>query len=87
MKSEGPDKTTRMGGGGGECEPIKIHRENLAYVPNLSQRASLLARPRPHNYRKAIDPQNRVRKPNFERKYKSVQANPRAKLRQPKSVQ
>jgi hypothetical protein len=35
---------------GGEWEPIKIPLENLAYVPNQTQRASLLARSRPHSY-------------------------------------
>jgi hypothetical protein len=44
---EGPDKATRMRGGG-EWEPIKILYENLAYVPNQNQCACLLARSRDH---------------------------------------
>jgi hypothetical protein len=59
MQYEGPEKTTR----GGEWETIKIPHENLAYVPNLTQRASFLTRLRPHSYRKAIGPQNQVRQP------------------------
>jgi hypothetical protein len=35
---------------GGEWEPIKILYENLAYVPNRTQPASLLVRPRPYSY-------------------------------------
>jgi hypothetical protein len=34
----------------GECEPIKIPRGNLTYVPNLTRHTSLLARPKPHSY-------------------------------------
>jgi hypothetical protein len=59
----------------GEWEPIKILRENLVYVTNLTQRASLLARPRPHSYRKVICSQNQIRKTNTERKHKSARAN------------
>jgi hypothetical protein len=36
--------------GGGEWEPIEILYENLAYVPNQTQRSSLLTRPRPLSY-------------------------------------
>jgi hypothetical protein len=61
---EGPDRVTR----GGEWEPIKIRRGNLAYVPNSTQRASLLARPRPHSYQRAIGPQNRVNNLKSQRK-------------------
>jgi hypothetical protein len=57
-KFEGSEKVTR---GGGECEPIKIHRVNLTYVSNQTRRPSLLTRSRPHSYRRAIDPQNRIR--------------------------
>jgi hypothetical protein len=32
MKSEGPEKATR--GGGGEWEPIKIPPRNFVYIPN-----------------------------------------------------
>jgi hypothetical protein len=46
----------------GEWEPIKILLENLAYIPKSTRRPSLLTRSRPHNYRKAINPQNRVSK-------------------------
>jgi hypothetical protein len=56
---EGPEKATR--GGGGEWEPIKIPRRNLAYIPKSTRRPSLLTRPRPHSYNKAIGLQNRVR--------------------------
>jgi hypothetical protein len=65
MSTEGPDKAT---GGGGEYEPIKILYENLAYVPNLTQRASLLPRSRPHSYRQSIGPWNRVRELELQRK-------------------
>jgi hypothetical protein len=57
------DQVRRLGGGGVEWEPIKIHHENSAYVLNLSQHASLLTRSRPHSYRQAIGPRNQVRKP------------------------
>jgi hypothetical protein len=35
----------------------------LTYVPNQTQHTSLLTRPRPHSYRKAISPWNQVRRP------------------------
>jgi hypothetical protein len=35
---EGPEKATR---GGGEWEPIKIPRRNLAYIPKMTRRPSL----------------------------------------------
>jgi hypothetical protein len=35
---------------GGEWEPIKIPRRNLTYVPNQTQRASLLTRSRSYSY-------------------------------------
>jgi hypothetical protein len=60
---EGPDKATRPVGGEGEWEAIKISRTNLAYVLKKIQRAFLLTLLRSHSYRKAIGPQNRVRKP------------------------
>jgi hypothetical protein len=59
---EGPEKVTR-GGGGGEWEPIKIPQVNLSYIPKSIRCPSLLTRSRSHSYRKAIGPQNRVRKP------------------------
>jgi hypothetical protein len=59
LESEGPDKATR--GGGGEWEPIKIPRGNLAYIPNQTQRASLLTWPMPRSCRRAIGPRNPVR--------------------------
>jgi hypothetical protein len=46
---------------GGEWEPIKIPRRNLAYIPKSTRRPSLLTRPRPHSYSKAIGLQNWVR--------------------------
>jgi hypothetical protein len=46
---------------GGEWEPIKIPRENLAYIPNQTQHASLLTRSRPLSYWEAVGHQNRVR--------------------------
>jgi hypothetical protein len=47
----------------GECEPIKILDEELAYVPNHTQHASLLTRSKPHTYWQAIGPQNQVTTP------------------------
>jgi hypothetical protein len=47
--------------GGGEWEPIKIPRTNLAYIPKMTRHPSLLTRLRPHSYRKAVGPQNQVR--------------------------
>jgi hypothetical protein len=38
----------------GEWEPIKILRRNSVYVPKLTQRHSVLTRPKPHSYRKTI---------------------------------
>jgi hypothetical protein len=58
-EGEGPEKATR--GGGGEWEPIKISRRNLAYVPKTIRNPSLLTRPRPPSYRQAIDLRNRAR--------------------------
>jgi hypothetical protein len=46
---------------GGEWELIKILDENLAYAPNQIQHASLLARSRPHSYRRVISLRNWVR--------------------------
>jgi hypothetical protein len=48
-EAEGPEKST--GGGGGEWEPIKIHRGNLTYIPKLTRHPSLLPRSRPPSYR------------------------------------
>jgi hypothetical protein len=45
---------------GGEWEPIKISHRNLAYVPKSTRCPSLLTRPRPPIYGRAINPQNRV---------------------------
>jgi hypothetical protein len=53
---------------GGEWESIKIPQGNSAYVPNQTQRASLLTRPRPHSYRKANGTQNRARELEKQRK-------------------
>jgi hypothetical protein len=46
-----------------ECEPIKILRENLAYIPKQTRRASLLTRAKPYSYRKTIGPRNRISQP------------------------
>jgi hypothetical protein len=35
---------------------FKILQQNLAYVKNQTQHASLITRPKPHNYIEAIDP-------------------------------
>jgi hypothetical protein len=59
--------------GGGEWEPIKIFLKNLTYVPSQIQHTSLLTPPRPHRYRKAIGPQNQVKKQKSEWKHKLVQ--------------
>jgi hypothetical protein len=40
---------------------FKILQQNLTYVKNQTQRASLITRPKPHNYIEAIGPQNWVR--------------------------
>jgi hypothetical protein len=48
---------------GGEWEPIKISHQNLSYIPKSTRHVSLLARPRPHSYRKTIGPRNHVRQP------------------------
>jgi hypothetical protein len=55
---EGPEKAIR---GEDECEPIKIHRGNLTYIPESTRSPSLLTRPRPVSYRQAIDLRNRAR--------------------------
>jgi hypothetical protein len=47
---------------GGEWESIKIPWGNSGYVPKLTQRPSLLTRPRPHSYRETIGPRNWIRK-------------------------
>jgi hypothetical protein len=60
---------------GDEWESIKIPQRNSTYVLNLTQGVILLTRSRPHNYRQAISPQNRVSKPKLERKHKIVQAS------------
>jgi hypothetical protein len=54
---EGPNKAIR----GGELESIKIPRGNSAYILKSIRCPSLLTRSRPQSYKKAIDPQNRVR--------------------------
>jgi hypothetical protein len=56
---QGPEKAIR----GGECEPIKIPRRNLAYVSKSTRCTSLLTRSRLRSYRQATSPRNRVRKP------------------------
>jgi hypothetical protein len=45
----------------GEWEPITILLKNLAYIPKSTQNPSLLTRPRPHSYSKAVGPRNRAR--------------------------
>jgi hypothetical protein len=62
---EGPEKATR----GGEWEPIKIPRGNLAYIPKSIWHASLIAQPRPPSYKKVIGPQNQVRQTRNTAKY------------------
>jgi hypothetical protein len=47
--------------GGVDWEPNKSLGEKLTYLPNQTQRVSLLTRPRPHNYREVSDPRNSVR--------------------------
>jgi hypothetical protein len=47
--------------GGGAWEPIKIPYRNLAFIPKLTRRLSLLTRSIPPSYRQAIDPRNQVR--------------------------
>jgi hypothetical protein len=56
-RTEGSEKTIR----GVEWESIKIPRRNSGYILKSTQHPSLLTRVRPHNYRKAIGPQNRIR--------------------------
>jgi hypothetical protein len=73
-------------GGGGEWVPNKIPERNLA-CPKLTQRASLLTRSRPHNYRQAIGPRNRVRENEISAEAQTVQANPRQNYGEPKSDQ
>jgi hypothetical protein len=46
-----------------ECEPIKILRENLAYILKQTRRASLPTRSKPYSYRKTIGPRNRISQP------------------------
>jgi hypothetical protein len=46
---------------GGEWEPIKIPRGNLAYIPKSTRIPSLLTRPRPSSYRRAIGLRNRTK--------------------------
>jgi hypothetical protein len=46
---------------GGEWEPIKIPRWNLAYILKSARRPSLLTRSRPYSYIKAIGIRNWVR--------------------------
>jgi hypothetical protein len=52
-------KNRRMRLEGGEYESIKISLKNLVYVLILNRHDYLLTQPRPHNYREAIDSQNR----------------------------
>jgi hypothetical protein len=49
---------------GGEWEPIKIPYRNLTYILKSTRHPSLLTRPRPHCYSKAIDLRNQVRNRN-----------------------
>jgi hypothetical protein len=56
-----------------------------AYVPYLTQCASLLIRLKPPNYRKATDPQNWDRNGNYSGRQNSMHGKSRAKLRQSKS--
>jgi hypothetical protein len=55
--SKGLEKVTR----GGEWEPIKIPRGNLAYILKSTRCPSLLTRLRPPSYRQAISSRNWVR--------------------------
>jgi hypothetical protein len=48
---------------GGEWEPIKIPRWNLAYIPKLTQHTSLLTRSRLHSHRQVTSHRNRVGNP------------------------
>jgi hypothetical protein len=65
----------RRPGGGVNGSQFKIPDKNLAYVPNQTQRASLLTWPRSHSYLKVVGPQNQVR--NRNQTHKLVQANSR----------
>jgi hypothetical protein len=49
---KGPERATR--GGEDEWEPIKILKENLAYVSYSTRCVSLLAQSRPNSYREDI---------------------------------
>jgi hypothetical protein len=60
------EKTTR---GNGEWEPIKIPCENSAYISNLTQHVSVLARSRQNTYWRAIGSQNWVKQLKTQRKY------------------
>jgi hypothetical protein len=51
----------RWSEGDAEWELIKISRRNLAYIPNLTRRPSLITRSIPHNYSKTIGLRNWVR--------------------------
>jgi hypothetical protein len=70
---------------GGEWEPIKIPRGNLAYILKSTRRPSLLNRSRPRSYRKSIGPRNQVRQlENIMEDNNSMQAKTRVRLRWPK---
>jgi hypothetical protein len=66
------DRMRRPEGRGGEWEPIKNSRGNLAYVPNQTQRASLLTRSRARSYWKATSPQTWVRNLESKRKHNKM---------------
>jgi hypothetical protein len=59
-REEGEVKDRRRRPEGGEWESIKIPYRNFAYIPKSTQHPSLLTRPRPHIYNKAIGLQNGV---------------------------
>jgi hypothetical protein len=56
-----------------EWEPIKILRENLAYISKSTRRASLLTRAGPRSYRQAIILQNHIRETETQRKQNKMQ--------------
>jgi hypothetical protein len=51
----------------------------LDYILNSTKHVSLLARPRSHSHREAIDHQNRVRQDETKQKHNKMQVKPRAK--------
>jgi hypothetical protein len=74
---EGPEKATR---GEGEWEPIKIPQRNFAYVPKLTQRASLLTRSRLLSYRQATSLRTGLGNLESQQKHESMLARTRTRL-------